>query len=88
MAVTWEVSDTSGLGSNYQSCVENEANGHGYGSLYYAKRLSNSGGLHRFTVRTKKWLGLQKYEFQVYTHYDSIYDTEAGSGFSPDVTQL
>lgn len=88
MAVTWEVSNTSGLGSNYKDCIENAANDHGYGSLYYATRISNDGGLHRFTVRTKKWFGLLKYEFKVYTHYDSVWKTEEPSGYSPDVSKL
>jgi hypothetical protein len=86
--MTWEVDSTSGLGSNYKDVVKELANRHGYGSIYYAKRLSDYGGLHCFRVRTKKTLGLSKYEFIVYTHYDTIQKTEAGSGYGPDVKKL
>lgn len=91
MAITWDVSDTSGLGKNWKDCVENTAEEHGYGSLYYAKRYGDSGGLHVFLTRTKKtflFITTAKYEFITYTHKDSIYKDEYGSGWGPDVTKI
>ena len=88
MAITWEVSDTKGLGSNYKQVVETVAEQRGYGSLYYAKRLSDYGGNHVFKVRTKKWLGIKKYEFTAYTRFNSVINQEVGSGWAPDVTEL
>jgi hypothetical protein len=88
MAVTWNISDTSGLGSNYKDTVKSVANNHGYGSLYYAERIKDDAPYHRFIVRTKKLLGLSKYQFIVLTHYDEIWKTEEGSGCSPTVTKL
>ena len=86
--MTWDVSSTAGLGSNYKDIVKDLANSHGYGSIYYAKRLSDSGGNHCFRVRTKKWFGLSKYEFIVYTRYNTVQGLEVGAGYSPDVTKL
>ena len=86
--MTWDVSSTSGLGSNYQAIVKDMANKHGYGSIYYAKRVSDNGGNHSFRVRTQKLLGLSKYEFTVYTRYNSVQNTEVGAGYGPDVTKL
>ena len=86
--MTWEVNSTAGLGSNYQTIVKDMANKHGYGSIYYAKRLSDNGGNHCFRVRTKKLLGLSKYEFIVYTRYNTVQKTEVGAGYGPDVTKL
>lgn len=88
MAITWEVSDTSGLGSNYKDVVERVAEERGYGSLYYAKRVSDYGGNHAFLVRTKKWLGLKKYQFTAYTRLNSVINEEVGGGWSPDVKEL
>ena len=48
MAVTWEVNSTKGLGTGWKDLVKSEAKNHGYGSLYYAKRLAdiNGGDMH------------------------------------------
>ena len=88
MAITWEVSSTNGLGSNYKQVVETVAEQRGYGSLYYAKRLEDYGGNHVFRVRTKKWFGLKKYEFDAYTRLNSVINQEVGAGWEPDVTEL
>lgn len=87
MAVTWEVDSTAGLGSNYKDTVEQTAKERGYGSLYYAKRLADNGGNHSFLVRTKKWF--TKYQFTVYTRYNSVVGQEVGAGWSPgDPTKI
>lgn len=86
--MAWEVTNASGLGNNYKEIVTDMANKHGYGSIYYAKRMSDDGGNHRFLVRTKKWFGLSKYEFVVYTRYSDTHKEEVASGYGPDVTVL
>lgn len=91
MAVTWNISSTKGLGTNYKTCVETVANNNGYGSLYEATRSNDSkdGILHIWKCKTKKLLGLGgKYEFLVYTHKDSVSGTEEGSGCGSNVTKL
>ena len=88
MAVTWVVDSTDGLGSNYQQVVETVAEQRGYGNLYYARRTSDYGGNHCFLVRTKKWLGLKKYEFDAYTRYNSVIGLEVGAGWGPDVSTI
>ena len=88
MAITWEVDSTEGLGSNYQQTVKTVAEQRDYGKLYYAKRISDGAGYHRFRVRTKKWLGLKKYQFDAYTRYNSVIEQEVGAGWSPDVNEI
>ena len=89
IAVTWEVNSTKGLGTGWKDLVKSEAKNHGYGSLYYAKRLAdiNGGDMHCWTIRTKKTLG-GKYEFTLYSHKDIRFGSEVGSGYGPDVKKL
>jgi len=79
MAVSWDVSTTKGLGSNYKTCVKSGANSYGAGSLYQCKRLSDGSGYHRWHCYVKKLLG-KKGEF-IFLSHKAIDGTEAGSGY-------
>ena len=89
MAITWVVDSTAGLGPDYKDVVERTAEERDYGNLYYAKRIDDGDShQHAWLTRTKKWLGLKKYEFVTYTHINEILNIELGSGWGPTVTEL
>ncbi|MGF0066014.1 hypothetical protein ACQRCQ_12320 [Lachnospiraceae bacterium SGI.085] len=89
MAITWNISSTSGLANNYKETVKRLANNHGYGSLYEATRLSDSGNQHRWRCKTKKYLGISKYQFICYTNNQQpLHEDEQPAGYGPDVTKL
>lgn len=85
----WVVNNTSGLGSNYKSVVRNMAEDVSLhlgqkGSLYYAKRLSDSGGNHHWRVRVEISTVNLQYEMELYTRYSSVQKEEQGAGYHPD----
>lgn len=89
MAITWNISTTAGLANNYKETVKDLANSHGYGSLYEATRLNDSGGNHCWKCKTKKNLGLSKYAFYCYTNNQQpIHSDEQPMGYGPEIFKL
>lgn len=88
MAVTWNIDSTEGLANNYKDCVTKLANKHGYGTLYEATRLKDYGGQHLWRCCTKKYFGLNKYQFICYTNKQALHDDEQPAGYGDTVTKL